>query len=244
MRITASVLRGFIRETLLREAQGLAGPLPGDPGKVVKNTSVLNQLQKIIGATKSDKYDDQTETAWDAFIDANVEGTDLVGASPDDVKTDWADAAKKMKLSDYLNNLTFTPDIQGMLSFAEVFGHDSTETAPTIAGKDNDVAVTSHPYKTSADDTSLWPDSLNVETITKWLVKIGDGRQHAYESQEMIEDYEVFAGVINKYIGDPDNKPFLLLVGKDKDYANNMAAGKVWWFRIKDIATLDKIIRP
>ena len=213
MRITASVLRGFIRETLLREAQGLAGPLPGDPGKVVKNTSVLNQLQKIIGATKSDKYDDQTETAWDAFIDANVEGTDLVGASPDDVKTDWADAAKKMKLSDYLNNLTFTPDIQGMLSFAEVFGHDSTETAPTIAGKDNDV-------------------------------KIGDGRQHAYESQEMIEDYEVFAGVINKYIGDPDNKPFLLLVGKDKDYANNMAAGKVWWFRIKDIATLDKIIRP
>jgi len=239
MRITESVLRGFIRETLLREAP--VGPLPGDPGKNVKNTTVLRQLQKIIGAPESGVYDDATENAWDDFVDAHVPAADLVVATPDEVKTDWASAARKMKLSDELNSLTFTPDIQGMLSFAEIFDPDSTtETVTTVAGKDDDAA---HPYRTSEDDTSLWPDSLNVETITNWLVQIGTGRQRKYTSAEMIADYDVFADVINRHISDPA-KPALYLAGKDDDYDAYANGDGVWYYPITDIATLDKIIKP
>lgn len=354
MRITASVLRGFIRETLLREAAGPLGPLPGASGTSVKNKTVLKQLQAIIGAEESGVYDDETENKWDAFIDANVKDEDVAGVSIEDVKTDWAAATKEMTLSDKLDNLTFTPDIQGMLSFAKVFkpaaGEDAGEDdatgglpyrltpgepdvwpagltlddgdrwmawvesdpVPTTAYRAPDMfnrfvelktaieagkrvwlcgypdardgatlyaysitdvttldsifvfssgdeeeeakytpaqlaaAVTSHPYKTSENDPDVWPDAnLNVDNpmITSWFVKIA-GVEKKYTSEQMKSNYNYFAGVINAYIKDTTNNPMLYLLGQDADYKANFANNKVWRFRITDIDTLNKIIRP
>jgi len=246
MRITASVLRGFIRETLLREASGPAGPLPGDP-KSVKNTTVLKQLQKIIGAEESGVYDNATENAWDAFIDTNVEDKDLVDATPEEVKTDWAAAAKEMKLgADFtfpFNGLTFTPDIKGMLSFAEVF-KPASETEVTVASDEDDseesleipAGAGHRPYDVLSNNAEKeWPEGATLDSAQYWTFWIDDVQQNTgnwLNKMQMRNSYEQLHTAV-------ENSNRVEIMGIDETEIDQL--DNLYGIYIPDVETLDKI---
>ena len=214
MRITASVLRGFIRETLLREAP--LGPLPGDPGKVVKNKSVLMQLQAIIGASQTGIYDVQTENAWDEFIDKNVKAEALTGAATiDTIKSDWSTAAKDVTYQD--DKITkFTPDIKGMLNFAMIVEPVNAQTAQTVAApavvNDVEIAVDlkHRPYLTDFDPPDMpWPSGVTLRDAELWFgyidhAEVGDDQ---WKSANVIWPYynefkdAILAGKVVQLVG-------------------------------------------
>lgn len=233
MRITASVLRGFIRETLLREAAGPLGALPGASGTSVKNKTVLKQLQAIIGAKESGVYDDETENKWDEFIDANVKDADVAGVFIEDVKTDWAAATKEMALSDALDSLTFTPDIQGMLSFAKVF-------KPAVDDDDDEDDVTGGlPYRISQDDPDVWPVGLTLDDADVWQAyAFGDANTVATTRNTADEMRARYDELVTKIKAGK----MINLVGHPRSPRASLYAGiPLWPYSIKDINTLDAI---
>lgn len=247
MRITASVLRGFIRETLLREADPTPGPMPGTPGKVVKNKSVLMQLQEIIGATKTGVYDDQTETAWDTFVDKNFAKAEVFDATIDEVKNDWASAAPKIT-SIGGAPASFEPNIKGMYNFAlQLTNLNDTSDAQQAQVSDNSVPAPKGPWRTDAQP-DVWPTGVTLDDANEWDVYLEDDYLFKTNATPVVM-YDAYDTIVkalqsNKEVSLIGANGSLGYIDTDQDgYADDDVAGGVFPITIKDISTLDSIFK-
>jgi len=235
MKITESVLRKFIRETLLRE--GLAGPVPAAPGTAVRNKSVLSQLQAIIKAPESGVYDAATENAWDNFVDDNVPPAQIASSDTmiEKIKIDWASAAKDVKvgIDGVVQSMTFTPDIKGMLKFAEFFAPAADDEEDN---EDEDDVTGDLPYRLSQEETDVWPDGLTLDDADVWQAyAFGDANTVATArntANEMAARYDELAAKIAA------GKMINLFGYTPGEIAEGTS---LFPYRIKDIETLKSI---
>ena len=237
MRITETNLRNLIRQTLL-EAAGSVGPMPGTPGKKVKEKSTLTALQRLIGADESGMYDDKTETAWDDFVDKHTSGINLIGATPDMIKTNWASAAPKIK-SMKGKTVSFTPDIKGMYQFALALSpKEEQEPQAQASASFAPLSTTAAQrlYRSSLNDLDVWPEGSTLDDADKWYYTIDEEPGEWITTGEMVTKQDELRDAIEA------NSVVRIAGLTDDEYDAMLGTDKALYpITIPDVETLDAI---
>jgi hypothetical protein len=250
MRITASVLRGFIRETLLREERGTnaLGDVPTAPIKVNRSdTAILKNLQSLIQAPMSGEYDADTENAWDDYIVTNIVNINTINDAPavnmsEDIRKDWATAAVAITTVNGAKE-TFTPDIKGMYNFAFLIA-PKTVVVSTAAGNEDDseesieipAGAGRRPYDVLSNNApKVWPEGATLDSARYWTFWIDDVQQNTgnwLNKIQMKNSYDQLRSAV-------ENSNRVEIMGIDETEIDRL--DNLYGIYIPDVETLDKI---